>query len=193
MSEQAYKRLEHIIVTLMILGIVAILQPWFRNIVELFEPLAPDARLGRTYKNEIAPIVLRIGFYATFLSTVAFITISHHSYDDLRKAVTQKGAILTILLVLGPVLYGFIVIGNLAWAYYWGAILGVCNFVFVLAVWNKKLWGLIGLGLAALVELGLALSGLASLPIAVTVVVVAAVIFGLIWPNRTTLLSHSKS
>ncbi|MEM7344143.1 MAG: hypothetical protein AAF485_07860 [Chloroflexota bacterium] len=188
MSEAAYKRLERIIVTIMLLGIVAMFQPWFRNIVELFEPLAPDARLGRTFKNEVAPIILRYGFYATFLSTVAFIVISHYSYEDLQKAVKEKGALLTVLLILLPVLYGFLTIGNLAWAFFTAALLGVFNVTFAIALWNKKLWGLIGLVITAVIELILALSGSASLPMGIALLVIAAILFALVWPKRTSVL-----
>ncbi|MEM7031580.1 MAG: hypothetical protein AAF629_18615 [Chloroflexota bacterium] len=180
MSEQAYQRLEKIIVTIMLLGIVAMFQPWFRAIVELFEPLAPEARLGRTYREEFAPVVLRIGFWATFLGTVAFIVISHYSYEDLQNAALEKGVPLTSLLIMAPVLFGFIIIGHLAWAYYWAAIIGVFNIVFAIAIWNKKRWGLIGLGLTALIELGLAISGSASLPIAIIIFVVTAMIIILV-------------
>jgi|GEM_PF-2652025 len=189
MSAQSYKRLEQIIVAIMLLGIVAMFQPWFRNIVELFAPLAPEARLGRTYTNEIAPIVLRIGFYAAFLGTVAFIVISHYSYKDLRKAVTQKGTLLTILLVLVPVLYGFLTIANLAWAYYLASFLGVFNVVFAIALWNKRFWGLVGLGLTAVIELALAFSGSASLPMAGLLLVIAGALFALSWSKRATTLN----
>lgn len=189
MSQTAYKRLETIIVTIMLLGIIAMFQPWFRNIVELFEPLAPEARLGRTFANDIAPVILRYGFNATFLSTVAFIVISHYSYEDLQKAVTEKGSLLTILLIFAPVIYGFITIGNLAWAYYWAAILGVVNVVCAIAVWNRKLWGLVGLGVTALIEIGLALSGSAWLPLGVFLLSLALVLFALAWPKRATILS----
>ena len=189
MTPEAYKRLEKIIVALILLGIIAMFQPWFKSIVELFEPLAPEARLGRTYKNEVAPVILRYGFYATFLSTVAFIVISHYSYDDLRKAIKEKGLLLTILLVLAPVLYGFIVIANLAWAYYYAAIMGVFSVVFAIALWNKKMWGLIGLGLTALIELVLALTGLASIPTAILLVLIVVILFGLALPKKATVLS----
>ncbi len=189
MTAQGYKRLEQIIVTIMLLGIIAMFQPWFENIVELFEPLAPDARLGRTYRNEYAPIILRIGFWATFLGTVAFISISHYSYDELLTSSREKGTLLTILLVLIPIVYGFVVIANLAWAYHWAAIVGVFNVVFAIAVWNKKLWGLIGLGITALIELGLAFSGSAWLPIAIVFVALAVGLFALIWPKRAVALN----
>ena len=190
MSAQSYKRLEQIIVTIMLLGIIAMFQPWFKNIVELFEPLAPDARLGRTYKNEIAPMILLFGFWATFLGTVAFIVVSHYSHEDLRKATHQKGTLLTILLVIAPVMYGFIVIANLAWAYNWAAILGVFNVIFAIAFWNKKQWGPIGLGLTALIELGLALSGSAWIPIGLLLLLTVIILAGLAWPRRSTVLNN---
>jgi hypothetical protein len=185
MLERNYKKLEKIIVLIMMLGIIAMFQPWFKNIVELFEPLAPEARLGRTFKNEIAPIILRYGFYATFLSTVAFIVISHHSVEDLQKAFREKGVPLTLLLIVLPVLYGFIVLAHLSQAHYYAALLGVINVVCAIAVWNWKRWGLIGLGLTALVELGLTFSGSASIPTAALILVAIIALVSLTWPRRT--------
>jgi hypothetical protein len=185
MLESNYKRIERIIVVIMILGIIAMFQPWFKNIVELFQPLVPDVRLGRTYTNEIAPIILRYGFYATFLSTVAFNVISHYSVEELQKAFKEKGRPLTFLLIALPVVYFFIILGHLAWAHYYAALLGVVNFVCAIAAWNWKRWGLIGLGLTALVELGLALSGSAAM-ITTVIILVAVIALGLLaWPRRT--------
>ena len=186
MSEASYKRLEKIFITVMLIGIIAMFQPWFTNVVELFEPLAPEVRLGRTFKNEIAPIILRYGFYATFLGTIAFIVISHFSYEDLQKAFKSKGVPLTLLLIALPVVYGFIILAHLAWAQNSAAILGIINFVSAIAVWNWKRWGLIGLGLTALAELGLALSGSAALITTILILVIIIVLALLVWPRRST-------
>jgi hypothetical protein len=167
MLERNYKRLERIIIVIMIVGIIAMFQPWFKNIVELFDPLAPEARLGRTYRNEIAPIILRYGFFATFLSTIAFIV--------------------TFLLIALPVFYGFVVLAHLATAQYYAAILGVISFICAIAVWLWKRWGLIGLVLTSLIGLGLAFIGLASMPIAILILIVVIVVVALIWPRRTAL------
>ncbi len=67
MSEINYKKLEKLFVIIILLGMVALFQPWFKSIIELFEPLVPEAKLGRTYKNEIAPIIFRYGFYGVLL------------------------------------------------------------------------------------------------------------------------------
>ena len=53
MSEVNYKKVEKLFVIIMLLGIVAMFQPWFKNIIELFEPLAPDAKLGRTVTTQV--------------------------------------------------------------------------------------------------------------------------------------------
>ncbi len=187
MLETNYKRLEKIVIFVMIVGIIAMFQPWFRSMVELFDPLTPDTNLGRNFRQEIAPIIFRYGFYATFLSTVAFIIISHYDADDLRQAFREKGVPLTILLIFLPVVYGFVVIGHLAWAEYDAALLGVINVTCAIATWNWKRWGPIGLGLTALVELGLAFSDLSSRPIAVTIFLAAIVLVALIWPKRAKL------
>jgi hypothetical protein len=185
MLEINYRRLEKIVVILIFLGILAMFQPWFSSLVELFEPLAPEARLGRTFRNEIAPIIFRYGFYITFLSTVTFIVISHYTTQELRQAFREKGKALTILLILLPVLYGFILLGNLAWANYYATLLGIVNFVCAIAIWNWKRWGLIGLTLSSLAELGLALVGWASLPIAAVLLLTLILVIGLSWPKWT--------
>ena len=185
MSETNYKRLERVFVIVMLIGIIAMFQPWFKNIVEIFEPLAPEARLGRTFRNEIAPMIFRYGFYATFLGTIAFIVISHYSYEDLQKAFRSKGVPLTLLLIILPVVYGFTILAHLAWAQNSAAILGIINFVCAIAVWNWKRWGLIGLGLTALAELGLALSGSAALITTVLILFIIIALALLIWPRRT--------
>ena len=169
----------------MILGIIAMFQPWFKNFVELFQPLAPEVRLGRTYRTEIAPVILRYGFYATFLSTVVFNVISHYSVEELQRAFKKKGKPLTFLLTALPVFYFFIIIGHLAWGYYYAALLGVVNFICVIAAWGWKRWGLIGLGLSALAELGLALSGSAAVITTVLVLVAIIALGSLAWPKRT--------
>jgi hypothetical protein len=187
MLEVNYRRLEKTVVILIFVGILAMFQPWFSNLVELFEPLLPEARVGRTFHNEIAPIIFRYGFYATFLSTVAFIVISHYTPKDLRYAFQTKGVALTLLLIILPVFYGFMLLGNLAWAYYTAALLGVVNFVCAIATWNWKRWGPIGLTLSALAELGLALSGSASIPMAMAILIALVALIGLIWPKRAAL------
>ena len=185
MLEKNYKIAEKFIVVIIILGIIAMFQPWFKNIIELFQPLFPDVKLARTYTNEVAPVILRYGFYATFLGTVAFNVISHYSVEDLQRAIEEKGKLLTTLFVALPVVYFLIIISHLAWGHYNAALLGVVNFICVIAIWGWKGWGLIGLGLSALAELGLALSGNASM--ITTVIIFAAIIaLGLlIWPKRT--------
>ncbi len=187
MLEVNHKRAEKVIIAILVIGILAMFQPWFESLVSFFEPLAPEANLTRTYRREIAPIVLRYGFYATFLSTVAFIVLSHYSVEDLQRAFAEKGEPLTLLLIALPVIYGFSILINLAWAYPWAAVLGVFNFVFAIAVWNWKRWGLIGLGASALVELGLAVSDSASITLAGFTLLLALVLVALIWPKRARL------
>ena len=187
MLERNYKRLEKIIIVIIIVGIIAMFQPWFKNIVELFDPLAPEARLGRTYTNEIAPIILRYGFYATLLSTIAFIVLSHYSVEDLQTAFKEKGKPLTFLSIVLPVFYGFVVLAHLATAQYYAVILGVISFICAIAVWNWKRWGLIGLVLTSLIGLGLAFIDLASMPMAILIMIVVVVMVVLIWPKRSAL------
>ena len=155
--------------------------------MELFDPLAPEARLGRTYRTEIAPIILRYGFFATFLSTIAFIVLSHYSVEDLQTAFEEKGKPLTFLLIMLPVFYGFVVLAHLATAQYYAVILAVIGFICAIAVWNWKRWGLIGLVLTSLIGLGLAFNDLASMPIAILTLLVVIVVVALIWPRRSVL------
>jgi hypothetical protein len=187
MLEVNYKRFEKTVIILIFVGILAMFQPWFKNLIELFDPLMPDVRVGRVYTNEIAPIIFRYGFYATFLSTIAFIVISHYTPKDLVYAFQTKGVLLTWLLIVLPVFYGFMLLGNLAWAYYTAAQLCVVNFVCAIAIWNWKRWGLIGLTISALAELGLAFSGSTSMPIAIAILIALVTLIGLIWPKRASL------
>lgn len=53
-----------------------------------------------------------------------------------------------------------------------------------MAAWNWKRWGLIGLGLTTVVELGLAFSGAVMIPVALAFVVVYGLVVFLIWPRR---------
>jgi hypothetical protein len=187
MVEVNFKRLEKMVIILIFVGILAMFQPWFSSLVELFEPLAPEARLGRTFRNEIAPFIFRYGFYITFLSTVTFIAISHYTPTELRQAFKTRGVPLTFLLIILPIFYGFMLLGNMAWAYYYAALLGVVNFVCAIATWNWKRWGPIGLALSALAEFGLALSGSASITIAVAILIAFVAVASLIWPRRAKL------
>ena len=193
MSASALKRIEQVIVVIMLLGIILMFQPWFSSIVELFEPFFPDARLGRAYRNDIAPIIVRYGFNAAFYGTVAFIVISHYSHKDIQKAVREKGGLMTLLLIVAPVIYGFGVLIHMAGAYYWSAILAVFNVVFAIAVWNKKLWGIIGLTVSVLIGLALAFTENGSMPTAIVFVVVALIINALFWPKRPKILDVTES
>ena len=187
MLEVNYKRIEKVIIIIMVVGIIAMFQPWFESLLKLFEPLAPEADLARIYRREVAPVVLRYGFYAAFLGTVAFIVLSHYRPEDLPRAFAEKGKALTILLVALPVIYGFSVLFNLAWAYFGATALGVINFVCAIAVWGWKRWGLMGLGVSAVVGLGLALAGLASVSVSGFSFLLAIVLIILIWPKRALL------
>lgn len=193
MSASAYKRLEQIFVAIMLVGIILMFQPWFNNIIELFEPFFPEARLGRIYRNDIAPVILRYGFHAAFYGTVAFIVLSHYSHTDIQKAVREKGGWLTFLLIVAPIIYGFGVLIHMSWAHAWSAILAVFNVVFAIAVWNKKLWGIIGLSISVLIGLVLAFADSGSMPTAIIFVVVALVINALFWPKRTQTLEAAES
>lgn len=179
-----YKRIEKIILTLIFIGIVAMFQPWFTSIVELFEPLAPDARLGRTFTREVAPVIFRYGFYATFLGTVAFIVISHYSIEDLQRAFQEKGVALTWLLILMPVVYGFALLGELSRGHNYATLLDVVNVICAIAVWNWKRWGLVGLGVVAALDLWLASSGDAIMELAILRMVLAIAVIALFWPRR---------
>ena len=187
MQEKTHQRIESIIVVLMIIGIIAMFQPWFVNIVELFEPFAPEADLGRLYKDDIAPSVLRYGFFVTMLSTIAFIVFSHYSLEELERAYDEKGKALTYLLIAMPVISGFSVLGTLSNSMGWSAIGYVFGFIFSIALWHWRRWGFIGLITVALIQLGLLAIGKSL--IIVTVFFVAAVILTtiLVWPRRSLL------
>ncbi len=150
MLELYYKRAEQIIIIVMIIGIIAVFRPWFSDLVGLFEGFAPDINLERTFQRETSVIIFRMGVYATLLGLIAFIFISHHTPTDFRDAFSEKGPYLASLLLALPLIYGIFVIENFAIWSGMGIILNVFNFICAIAVWNRKTWGVIGLGLSTL-------------------------------------------
>lgn len=187
MLEKNYKRLESIVVILMVVGIFAMFQPWFVNIVELFSPLAPETNLGKLYKEDIAPSVLRYGFYIVFLSTITITVLNHYSVEELEKAIEEKGKALTFLLIAFPVISGLSVLVSLANGFGWSAIIWVLSFIFGIALWHWRRWGFVGLILVTIAQLVMAAAGLASLAVAVFFTVAFIILLILIWPKRALL------
>ena len=114
--EGVNRRVERILIVVMILGLLAMFRPWVKELIGLFGPFAP--------------VLLRYGFLAVFLSTVAYIVLTHCSVTDLRRAAGQKGAPLTAILIAMLVLYGFDVILHLSQDHRQAALLGMLHFVF---------------------------------------------------------------
>ncbi len=187
MQEKTQQRIETIIVILIITGIIAMFQPWFVNIVELFEPFAPEADLGRLYKNDIAPTVLRYGFFITMLSTIAFIVFSHYSLEELERAYDEKGKALTYLLIAMPVISGFSILGTLSDSLGWSAIGYVFAFIFSIALWHWRRWGFIGLIAVAVIQLGLLAIGKGLIIVTVFFAVAVVLTLILVWPRRSLL------
>jgi hypothetical protein len=187
MQEKTHQRIESIIVILMIIGIIAMFQPWFVNIFELFEPLAPEADLGRLYKDDIAPSVLRYGFYITMLSTIAFIVFSHYSLEELERAYDEKGKTLTSLLIAMPVISGFSVLGTLSASMGWSALVYVFGFICSIALWHSRRWGLMGLIAVAVIQLGLLAIGKGLIIVTVFFTLTVVLTLILTWPRRTML------
>ena len=187
MLERNYKRLESIIVILMVVGIFAMFQPWFVNVVELFGPLVPDTDLGKLYKEDVAPAVLRYGFYTVFFSTIAIIVLNHYSVEELEKAIEEKGKALTFLLIAFPVISGLSVLVSLANSFGWSAIIWVLSFIFGIALWHWRRWGFIGLILVTIAQLVMVAAGLASLAVALIFTGAFTLLLILIWPKRALL------
>jgi hypothetical protein len=187
MLEKNYKRLESIIVILMVVGIFAMFQPWFVNVVELFSPLAPDTNLGKLYKDDIAPAVLRSGFYIVFLSTIAITILNHYSLEEVERAIEEKGKALTFLLIAFPVISGLSVLVSLANSFGWSAIIWVLSFIFGVALWHWRRWGFVGLILVTIAQLVMVAAGLASLGVALFFTVALIFLLILIWPKRALL------
>ncbi len=187
MFEQRYKQVEKIIVILMLVGLLAMFQPWFQNAASLLEGLAAGSEWGRLYGREIAPTIFRYGFYTLLLSTVAFISISHYSVDDLQRAISEKGQALTWLLVALPITAGFAILVNLSIGAGFAAFVGVFAFIYAISTWNWRRRGVIGLAVVNLGLLVLGVMGRADLGTAVFNTLLTVVIIGLIWPRREKL------
>ena len=184
MSEKSYKRAEKIIIILMILGMLTMFQPWFRSVASLFDPLSAEGDFGRTYSREIAPMVFRYGFYIVLLSTVAFIVLSHYNVDELQRAVAEKGKALTWLLIALPVFVGFVLLINLSIGLNLAALLGVLAFVFAIAIWHWRRWGVVGYVLTSIGWMVMAVMGTAEMNTAVINFILTIVMLVLIWPRR---------
>lgn len=187
MSEQTYKRTEKIIIILMIIGMIAMFQPWFRSVATMFDPFTAEGGLGRAYSREVAPSVFRYGFYILLLSTVAFIVLSHYSVEELERAVAEKGKVLTWLLVLLPVYVGFALLINLSVGFNLAALLGVLAFSFAIAIWHWRRWGVIGYVLVSLGWMVMAVMGTAEMITAVVNLILTIIIIALLWPRREKL------
>ena len=187
MSEQNYKRTEKIIIILMLVGLIAMFQPWFSSVAGLFDNFAADANLGRMYSREIAPTIFRYGFYILLLSTIAFTVLSHYSVEDLEQAITEKGKILTWLLIALPVVIGFTLLINMANGFNLAAFLGVFAFVCAIAIWHWRRWGVVGYSVISLAWVGMAISGSAELITAVLNLILTVVVIALLWPRRKKL------
>jgi hypothetical protein len=187
MFEQRYKQLEKTIVILMLVGILAMFQPWFQNAASLLERLSAESEWGRLYGREIAPTIFRYGFYTLLLSTVAFISISHYSVDDLQRAISEKGHALTWLLVAVPITAGFEILVNLSIGAGFAAFVGIFAFTHAISTWNWRRRGVIGLAVVNLGLLVLSMMGRGDLATAVFNTILTVVIIGLIWPRREKL------
>lgn len=187
MFEQRYKQVEKTIVILMLVGILAMFQPWFQNAASLLEGLSAESEWGRLYSREIAPTIFRYGFYTLLLSTVAFISISHYSADDLQRAISEKGHALTWLLVAMPIIVGFTILVNLSIGAGFAAFVGIFAFLYAISTWNWRRRGVIGLAFVNLGLLVLGMMGRGDLATAVFNTILTVVIIGLIWPRREKL------
>lgn len=187
MFEQRYKQVEKTIVILMLVGLLAMFQPWFQNVATLLEGLSAESDWGQLYGREIAPTIFRYGFYTLVLSTVAFISISHYSVDDLQRAISEKGHTLTWLLVAMPILVGFTILINLSIGAGVAAFVGIFAFIFVISTWNWRRRGVIGLAVVHLGLLVLGVMGRGELVTAVFNTLLTIIIIGLIWPRRVKL------
>ncbi len=184
MFEQRYKQVEKTIVILMLVGLLAMFQPWFQNAASLLERFAAGSEWGRQYGREIAPTIFRYGFYTLLFSTVAFISISHYSVDDLQRAISEKGHALTWLLVAIPVIVGFTILVNLSIGAGFAAFVGVFAFIFAISTWNWRRRGVIGLAVVNLGLLALGVMGRGDWGTAVFNTILTIAIIGLIWPRR---------
>lgn len=184
MFEQRYKQVEKTIVILMLVGILAMFQPWFHNVASLVEGFLPESELGNVYSREVAPTIFRYGFYMLLLSTVAFISISHYSVDDLQRAISEKGKALTWLLIAMPIIVGFTIVINLSVGAGLAAFVGIFSFVYAVSTWNWRRRGVIGLAIVNLGLLVMGMVGMADLGTAVFNIILTLIIIGLIWPLR---------
>ncbi|MBK8902487.1 MAG: hypothetical protein IPM53_14970 [Anaerolineaceae bacterium] len=187
MFEQRYKQVEKTIVILMLVGILAMFQPWFQNAASWLEGLSAGSEWGQLYGREIAPTIFRYGFYTVLLSTVAFISISHYSVDDLQRAINEKGQLLTWLLVAMPIIVGFTILVNLSIGAGLAAFVGVFAFIYAISTWNWRRRGVIGLAVVNLGLLVLGITGRGDLGTAVLNTILTIAIIGLIWPRREKL------
>ncbi len=187
MSEQSYKRTEKIIIILMLVGLAAMFQPWFRSVAAWFDIFAVDADFGRLYSREVAPMVFRYGFYILLLSTVAFTVLSHYSVEELNRALAEKGRLLTWLLIALPVIIGFTLLVNMANGFNLAAFWSVFAFVCAIAIWYWRRWGVVGYALISLGWMGMAVGGSAYFITAVFNLVLAIIIVALLWSRREKL------
>ena len=180
--EIAYKRLEQILIFFIIIGIVAMFQPWFRDFFEWLQPFvtsSEEANFGRSYRDEWAPIILRYGFFSTFLATVAYTSLTHYTIEDLEQAFAEKGTSLAFSLILLPILAGFSLLYALALGSYWTTILSVLTFIGATAMWNWKRQGVIMLSVSTLLIFIQAMTGTAHLVMSILLSAVSLLAVGL--------------
>ena len=130
---------------LMVVGLLALFQPWFRNIAGWFDGLADSGDASLVYREDIAPVVFRYGFFLLLASTLGFIIVGHYTPLMLRRALVAKGTGLTYWLIFLPLAYGVMVITSLAYGYGGGSVLGIIGAVAAIAAWNWRTWGVVGL------------------------------------------------
>jgi hypothetical protein len=180
--QTAYKRTEQILIILMLLGIAFMFQPWFRSLAEWIQPFvttSEEANFGRSYKDDWAPVILRIGFLSTFLATALYTALTHYTVEDLEEAFDEKGVVLTYALISLPVLAGFSVLMCLAYGLYWTAVINVFLFTQAISAWGWKRRGVVLLAILATVVLIQAILGSAPLFLSILLFVVTAVAVGL--------------
>ena len=187
MSEQTYKRTEKIIIILMLVGMVAMFQPWFRSVAAWVDLISAEAEFGKMFGRDIAPVIFRYGFYILLLSTVAFTVLSHYNAEELQRAEAEKGKALTWLLICLPVVIGFTLVINMSGGFNVAAFIGVLAFACAIAIWHWRRWGVVGYTLASMIWVGMALTGSADMITAVLNLILAIITIALLWSRRELL------
>lgn len=186
----AHQRIEKWMMAFMVIGLFAMFQPWFRSIASWFNGLTDSGDASEVYRVDIAPVVFRYGFFLLLASTLGFIIVGHYTPLMLQKAFNTKGRPLTFWLIFLPLGYGLMVIGNLAYGYALGSLLGVMGAVASIAVWNWRAWGLVLVGAIGVLAIGAFVAGSMTWLGAVVAVLFAAVTVVGVAPRRAQFRSE---